>query len=306
MQMNKYFRYFLLVLYFIGTAARDVIARLILDYLGPLSTSAMMALLATVTCLLIDQAQIRLIKDHPRNHWNRSRVVRLFSLSVSTALAVYLGNVAIDKVGPVTYKILEVTTFPSWVAFLMFIFLHHAAPKKDLIATGIALLGFLIFYADRFDQFQVQWLGIAAALASALAYAVSLILAKGLLADNLRPASLIAGRFLLLGLLAVTVSPVELFQLPSNILWYLLGLGVIAYGVLFTFMFYLIREVPATTMAVFIAGAPIFTAVMAWLMVPGTSYSLIELGGLVVIVAGMLVAVIIEGNSPAPSPQAAD
>ena len=304
--MNKYFRYFLLVLYFIGTAARDVIARLILDHLDPLSTSAMLALLATVTCLLIDQAQVRFIKDYPRNHWNRSRAFRLFCLAVSTALAVYLGNLAIERVGPVTYKILEVTTFPSWVAILMFIFLHQAAPKKDLIATGIALLGFLIFYANRFNQFQVEWLGIAAALASSLAYAVSLILAKGLLADQLRPASLIAGRFLLLGLLAVTVSPVELGQLPPHILWYLLGLGIIAYGVLFTFMFYLIREIPATTMAVFIAGAPIFSAVMAWLMIPGTRYTLIELGGLVIIVTGMLVAVIIEDHSPAPAPQAAE
>jgi drug/metabolite transporter (DMT)-like permease len=298
--MNKYLRYALLTFFFIAAAARDVVSKLVLDYLDPLRMSAVLAFIAVITCLLISLAQTRLRKDRRKNLWDRTKLLLLFFLSVTTALAVYLGNLAIVNVGPVTYKIIEVVTYPSWVALFMFIFMRQAVPKKDLIATAIALLGFLLFYSDRFDQFQVQWLGMAASLGSALFYAASLILAKELLAKDLRPASLVTGRFLLLGMLALTASPVDLIQLPPRIIWYLLGLGTIS------FMFYLIREVPASTMAVFIAGAPIFSAILAWLMIPGTKYTWIEMVGLVIIVAGMLVAVFIEEDAPRTAPIAAD
>lgn len=302
MGMNKYLRYSLLVCFFIGAAARDVVSKIVLDYLGPLRMSTILAFIAVIICLLISFVQSKLSKNYRQNKWNRSNLLRLFALSITTALAVYLSNLSIQQVGPVTFKIIEVTTYPSWVALFMLLLIRQKVPKKDLLATGIALLGFLVFYAESFDQFQVQWLGITAAICGALFYAVSLILVKGLLANNLHPASLVAGRFTLLGMLALTVSPVDLINLPTYILWYLLGLGAIAYAILFTFMFYVIREITPSTMAVFIAATPIFSASMAWLFIPGTTYTWLEMLGMGIIVAGLLTAVFINEDSPNTSP----
>lgn len=304
--MNKYLRYFLLVIFFLSAAARDVVSRIVLDYLGPLRLSAVTALIAVITCLLISTLQNRVRNGRPKNQWDRSKILRLAALSLTTALAVYFSNLSIQQVGPVTFKIVEVTTYPSWVALFMFLFLRQAAPKKDLIATAIALVGFFIFYADRFEQFQVQWAGIFASIGAALFYAASLVLAKGLLAQNLHPASLVAGRFMLLGTLALFASPVDLVQLPAHILWYLVGLGAVGYAILFTYMFYLIKEIQPSTMAVFIAGTPIFSATLTWLMIPGTTYSWLEMLGMGIIVAGLLVAVFIDEEKLHPAPAAVE
>lgn len=298
--MNKYLLYFLLAMSYIAAAARDVVSKLVLAYLNPLALSAIVALLTVLTCLVIGLIQKLGNKDRPKSVWNRPNGMRLFVLSVVTVGAVYFANLAIELVGPVTYKVLEVTTYPVWVAAFMFVLLRQAVPKKDLLATGIALAGFLVFYANRFDQFQMQWLGIVAALASTVFYAASLVLAKSLLNNRVHPADLLAVRFLLLSSLILTVSPVEIIQLPPHILWYILGLGIVFYGLLITFMFSLMREVQPSTMAVFIAGAPIFSAVLAWLMIPGTRYTGLEMLGLAIIVAGLLVAVFIE-EKPAKS-----
>jgi drug/metabolite transporter (DMT)-like permease len=300
--MNKYLRYALLVFFFIATAARDVISKIMLEYLKPLRLSALTSIIAVFTCLIILQVQKKLQKNYRENDWNRAKVLRLFALSITTFFAVYLTNLSIQEVGPLTFKIIEVTTYPSWVALLTFFIMHQKVPKKDLIATAIALIGFFVFYAESFDQFQVQWLGIAASIMASFSFAASLLLAKWLLAHNLQPASLVAGRFTLLGLIAITASPIDLVHLPPNILWYLIGLGIISYAFMFTFMFYVIKGVPASTMSVFIAGTPIFSATLTWLLIPGTTYTGLEFLGLGIIVAGLLTVVFIDEKEPEKSP----
>ena len=292
--MSKYFRYALLAFFFISAAARDVFTKIVLQYLRPLHLSALTSIIAVITCLLIHQAQKKVEKDYQANVWTRAKALRLLALSITTFFAVYLTNLSIQEVGPLTFKIIEVTTYPSWVALLTLLIMRQKVAKKDLVATAIALLGFFVFYAESFDQFQVQWLGIAVSVGASFAFAASLLLAKWLLAHKLQPASLVAGRFTLLSLVALTIPPAEVIQLPTNIQWIVLGLGVISYAILFTFMFYVIKGVPATTMAVFIAGTPIFSATLTWLLIPGTTYSGMEFLGLAIIVAGLLAAVFID------------
>lgn len=300
--MNKYLRYALLVFFFIAAAARDVVSKIMLDTFKPLRLSALTSIIAVVTCLVILQIQKKIEPNYQKNVWTCAKVMRLFALSISTFSAIYFTNLAIQQVGPLTFKIIEVITYPSLVALLTFLLMHQNVPKKDLIATAIALIGFFVFNAKNFDQFQVQWVGIAAALAGSFSFAASLLLAKWLLAHNLQPASLVAGRFTLLGLVALTVSPTDLTLIPTRILWYLIGLGIFAYAILFTFMFYVIKGIPASTMAVFIAGTPIFSATLTWLLIPGTSYTGMELLGLGIIVAGLLTVVFIDEKNPEEIP----
>jgi len=304
--MNKYVRYALLAFFFISAAARDVFSKIALEYLKPLHLSALTSIIAVITCLIILQSQKKVQKAYRKNAWTRAKALRLFALSITTFFAVYLTNLAISEVGPLTFKIVEVSTYPSWVALLTMLILHDKVAKKDLVATGIALVGFFVFYAQSFDQFQVEWLGIAVSVGAAFAFAASLLLAKWLLAHNLQPASLVAGRFTLLGLVAFLIPPANVIQLPTNIQWLVLALGVISYAILFTFMFYVIKGVPAPTMAVFIAGTPIFSASLTWLFIPGTTYTGLELLGLGIIVTGLLAAVFIDDKPPEEIPSVAD
>jgi len=304
--MNKYLRYALLIFFFIATAARDVVSKIMLGYFKPLRLSALTSIIAVFTCLIILQIQKKYQKNYKENNWTRAKVLRLIALAISTFFAVYLTNLSIQEVGPLTFKIIEVTTYPSWVALLTFLIMQQKVPKKDLIATGIALIGFFVFYAESFDQFQVEWLGMAASIVASFSFAASLLLAKWLLAHNLQPASLVAGRFTLLGLIALTASPIDVIQLPSHILWYLIGLGVISYAIMFTFMFYVIKGVPASTMAVFIAGTPIFSATLTWLLIPGTTYTGLEILGLGIIVMGLLTVIFFDEKEPEEIPAAAN
>jgi len=300
--VNKYLRYALLVFFFIAAATRDVVSKIMLDYLKPLQLSALTSIIAVITCLLLHEAQKRVQKNYQKNDWTREKIIRMFALSVTTFFAIYLTNVSIQEVGPLTFKIVEVTTYPSWVALLTFLVMHQKVPKKDLIATAIALAGFFIFNWENFNEFEVQWLGIIASVCAAFAFAASLLLAKWLLSNQLQPASLVAGRFTLLGLIAFTLPTATAIQLPVRIQWILLGLGVFAYAFLFTFMFYVIKGIPASTMAVFIAGTPIYSATLTWLLIPGTTYTRLELIGLGIIVAGLLAVVFIDEKEPEKIP----
>ncbi len=301
--MNKYMRYALLVVFYLAAAARDVVSKIVLEHLKPLQLAALTSLIAVITCLVIHQIQKKIQRNYQKNVWTRTKVLFLITLSITTFFAVYLTNLSIQQVGPLTFKIVEVITYPSWVALLTWLLMHQKVPKKDLLATVITLGGFFVFYSQSFDQFQAQWLGIIASIGGSFAFAASLLLAKWLLAHHLQPVSLVAGRFTLLGLVALTIRPITVTQLPADIQWYLLGLGVLAYGILFTFMYYVIKGIPASTMAVFIAGTPIFSATLTWLLIPGTTYTGLELLGLGIIVAGLLAVVFIDEKEPDKLPE---
>ena len=302
--MNKYLRYALLVFFFISAAARDVVTKIMLDYLKPLQLSALTSIIAVITCLLLHEAQKKIQKNYQKNKWTRAKIIRIFALSVTTFFAIYLTNLSIREVGPLTFKIVEVTTYPTWVALLTFLIMHQKVPKKDLIATAIALVGFFVFNWENFNEFEVQWLGIIASVCAAFAFAASLLLAKWLLANHLQPASLVAGRFTLLGLIALTLPPAVVIELPARAQWILLGLGIFAYAFLFVFMFYVIKGIPASTMAVFIAGTPIFSATLTWLLIPDTTYTGLQMLGLGIIVVGLLAVVFIDEKDPNKLPAA--
>ncbi len=69
-------------------------------------------------------------------------------------------------------------------------------------------------------------------------------------------------------------------------------------------MFYVIKGIPASTMAVFIAGTPIFSATLTWLLIPGTTYTGLQMLGLGIIVAGLLAVVFIDEKEPDKLPAA--
>jgi drug/metabolite transporter (DMT)-like permease len=291
---QKKFGYLMLIIFFLGGALKDVILKLVMQELDPLRTSAVLALITSISSFIFFyfKQMVSKRKTTPKR-WPFKHYFLLFCLGITTAFAVYLGNLAINLVGPLTSKCLQVIAYPLFLSLISFIAIREIIAKKDIIATLISVAGFFVFYLEQLSD--LAWLlpGLAAAAGASLAYAISLTIGKALLERGILPELIVAGRFLPLGLLTFFLFPgTGIWQsLPTNTVWTILLLGVFAYAGLFIIMFYGIREIPATAVSAFFAAMPIFTALFSWLLIPGTMFTLIELGGLAVIVIGLFFAV---------------
>ena len=77
-------------------------SKIVLEHLSPMQFSAATSFIAVITCLIILQIQKKAQKDYQQNEWTRAKGIRLIALSCTTFFAIYLTNLAISEVGPLT------------------------------------------------------------------------------------------------------------------------------------------------------------------------------------------------------------
>ena len=285
--------YLSLFVFFIGWAAKDVLAKVSLGYVDPMTFSLIVSLAVVISVFLFIQVK-RIIggRTTQSTTWTRSMHIRVLLLSLFTALALYLSIVAIDLVGPVGYAVTDVVFYAIWVALISFLLIGEIISKFTTLATIVSIIGFIVFYLGGVsDNISLQLSGIVAASLSSLFYALSLVIIKDLLSKGVQPENLILYRFLLLALLSLLILRRVLASFPYSVILSILLLGVLGYAVLFMVFFYALRDVPATLISVFVASGPVFIALFTWLIIPGTSYTIIQIGGLAIILFGLLFAV---------------
>ena len=287
--MKNSWNYWILFVFYSGGAIREVTTKLILETYSPEVVSSVTALIAVLSVTLFFLVgKKRYTKAAEKEKWSPNVLVQLGALSISTASAVYFCNVAIDQIGPLSYKLVQVIVYPVSLSLLAFLILREVVSRKIVVSTSVALIGFFIFYANSLPELTFGWMGVVASAVSAVSYAVSLMFVKNLLSQNIIPEKIVAARFLFLGLFSFFVLPTSTFEFSLRAGFSLLLLGALGYGGLFTLFFYGVKNVPATTVNVFIASTPLFSALFSWLFLPGVKYNVVEIIGLLIIVFALI------------------
>ncbi len=277
--------YWMLLVFYGGGAVREVVTKLALESFSPGFVSSLTSMIAVLSVLLyfwIRRPRYRAAVE--KENWSVGVLMWMVVLSVFTAGAVHFGNVSIDRVGPLSYKLVHVTVYPVSPSFLAFVLLRERMSRQVVISTVIALVGFYVFYAGQFANLALGWFGLFAGVVSSLSYAVSLLIIKHLLSQNIIPEKIVAARFLLLSLGTIFVMPATAMELTLRSGFLLLLLGVLGYAGLFTMFFYGVKDIPATTVNVFVASTPLFSAFFTWLLLPDVHFTALEMIGLWIII----------------------
>ena len=283
--MNNRWNYGILFVFYCGGAIREVVTKLILETYSPEAVSSVGALIAVLSVTLFFLLGKQRYKEAiEKENWAGNVLVWLGALSIFTASAMYFSNVAIDRIGPLSYKLIQVIVFPVSVSLLAYVILQEVISRKIVVSTSIALVGFFVFYANHLMELTFGWMGVVAAGVSAVSYAVSLMFVKRLLSQNIIPEKIVAARFLFLSLFSIFILPSSTFDFSFRAGLSLLFLGSLGYAGLFTMFFYGVKDIPATAVNVFIASAPLFSALFSWLLLPDVKYSAVEIIGLLIII----------------------
>ena len=284
---------FLILVFYLGWAAKNVVIEITLPEIDPSSLT-----LAVSFVTVLGAIPIVFVQNHRRGRriwvWfsDRSITARLALVSVTTAVAMYTTIAAIDLIGSFAYAVTDVIAYAASLSILSFLFLDEGINTAVVQATIIAIIGFLIFnLGSDPESGSLRLLGIIVAIIASLFWAISIILIKQLLDSGVSPEELVFFRFLLLGLLALFVIPGEMAKLSLPVLFQILLIGLFGYAILFMVFFYGLKDVSPPIVAVFVASTPLFTAIFTWLLIPGTSYSVIQMVGLAVIIFGLLYAI---------------
>ncbi len=293
--MKNRWSYWILFVFYSGGAIREVTTKLILETYSPAVVSSVTALIAvlSVTLFFLVGKQ-RYKKAAEKEKWSTQVLVQMGALSISTALAVHFCNVAIDQIGPLPYKLVQVIVYPVSLSLLAFVILREVVSRKIVVSTSVALIGFFVFYANSLSELTFGWAGVAAAAVSAVSYAISLMFVKSLLSQNIIPEKIVAARFLFLGLLSFFILPASAVDFSWRSGLSLLLLGALGYGGLFTLFFYGVRNVPATTVNVFIASTPLFSALFSRLFLSNVKYTVVEVIGLLIIVFALVLVLLVK------------
>jgi drug/metabolite transporter (DMT)-like permease len=201
-------------------------------------------------------------------------------------------NIATDLIGPVSYKIIDGIAYPVFLGILAFFFLGEVISSRTLAAALIALAGFGVYYADQFAYLQVNLPGLLAAIVTPFFFAISMIQIKWLLSHHFVPEKVVAVRFSLITLAALVWLPGHFPAMTSQSWLLVILIGSLGLALLFFILFTALTNIPATAMTVFSASTPLFSAVTAWLLIPGTTYQLNHYIGLTIIMVGLVSKVV--------------
>ena len=289
---------FLILVFYLGWSAKNVVIKVTLSDIDSLQLTLALSIVVVLSSLPIVFVQNNR-KKRQFWHWfgNRTIAVKIVSVGLTTAIALYTAVVSIDLIGPFAYAVTEVIAYALWLSALSFLFLGDRLSKSIAQAMVISIIGFIVFtLGNTTSSGSPQFAGIGLAVVSSLFWAGSIILIKQLLTEGVSPEELVAFRFMPLAIIAIIVIPGNLEALSLPVVIKVLLIGIFGYTTMFMVLFYGLRDVSATIVGVFNASGPLFTALFAWLLIPGTQFSGIQLLGLAIIMCGLVYAIVREGD----------
>lgn len=284
--MHKRWAYFLLTVFILGAAIKEVYAKLVLNVLDPFPFTLITSVVAQITALGVVGARA-LARQQEEPRWDGPVWLRVTLLCLATFGALLFNNIATDLIGPVSYKIIDGISYPVFLVILAFFFLGEVISRRTLLAALIALVGFGVYYADQLPYLRVNLPGLLAAVISPFFFAISMVQIKWLLTRKIAPAKIVAARFSAITLAALFWLPGHFPRLAGEMWLLVLLIGSVGLAGLFLILFEALKHIPATHMTVFSASTPLFSAVTAYLLIPGTAYQLNHYLGLGIIVVGL-------------------
>ena len=218
------------------------------------------------------------------------------------AFVQWLYFVAIERL-PIGIALLIQYLAPLLIALWARTVMHEPVRRRIWLALGLALVG-LAFVVEAWHGLSLDGLGVAAALAAAVAYAVYVLMAERAVGRR-DPASLICYGFLFAALFWAAVQPFWRFPAGRfdddvSLLGHLSGwslpvwalmLFVVVVGTMITFLLVTaaLRHISATKVGIVAMLEPVAATVVAFLWL-GESFGATQLVGGAIVLAAILLA----------------
>ncbi len=282
----------LLTLYCLLWALKDVLTKLFLVDLDPVSLTFYLSLFSTVYTLTL---LVRKKFSQPALFFaGRYNVVSLFQLGlmgVVSAGAFLTVVFAVYLDGPVLYSLVNSGTYPAFVAMMGFLFLSEQFPRRKLLGLSLAIMGVLVFQWEKLQVLNFDFSGALIAAFSALFFSWAITLVKLLLKKSITPEELLFSRFLittsLLGSVLLVTGSLE----TIDNLWQLGMLSLLGYTLPFLMSFYALRNVPINIFGIFMTTIPMISLLFSLVLLPGFSITTWQLLGGAIVLAGLWLSI---------------
>lgn len=273
----------------IGWAFKDVLIKIHLATINPLLITYLISFSALVTVISL---RIISIKPNSQTKAIRSSNMKLskLGLAVFTAIALISSIYSINIVGTVEFTMIDSITYPICLSILARIYVKEKINRSLFLSLLLASLGIVVFYVDSVEiSGKAVALGVGFTLLSSMSYAISLILIKNLLKANFTSVEIITIRFSLIGIIGLLGIVNSRQQLSLDTIFYPVLIGCIGYTSLFYFLLEGLKYIPAVIVAVFVACAPLFSAIITWLLIPNITFTKVQLVSLGIVLVALLI-----------------
>ncbi|NGM87434.1 EamA family transporter [Parapusillimonas sp. SGNA-6] len=192
-------------------------------------------------------------------------------------------------------------TMPFWVVLFAWAFLHERPSRQQMVAIALAAIGLVAVIAP--------WRGLGSltgsllALAGGMGWGVGTLLAKRLFQRHTLNVLSVTAWQMLLG--AVLTWPFTLvFPQPdivwtAEVIWGIAYMAILASALGWWLWLSVVRRVSATVAGMSSLGVPVLTVILAWALL-GERPTLLEIAGIVFIMAGLVVVTTASGQAAKP------
>lgn len=282
----------LLLLYCLLWALKDVLTKLFLAALDPVSLTFYLSLFSMFfTLMLLVHKQISQPALFFAGRYNALSLFQLGLTGMISAGAFLTVVIAVYLDGPVLYSLVTSGTYPAFAAMMGFLFLDEQFPRRMLFGLGLAIIGVLIFQWEKLQVLDFGFNGALIAALSALLFALAITLVKQLLKKSITPEELLFSRFLITTILLGLVLWVTGSLGAAGNLWQLGMLSLLGYTIPFLMSFYALRKVPINLFGIFITTIPIISLLFSLALLPGFSITMWQLLGGVIVLVGLWLSI---------------
>lgn len=281
----------LLSAFSLGWAIKDVLIKRHLATINPLVVTYLISFSAFVSVIFLRIISIK-FNGRTRAIGTFKLKLSILGLAVFTAIALISSIYSINIVGPVQFTIIDSIAYPICLSILARIYFMEKINRSLLLSLLLASIGIIVFYVEdsEISGKVVAW-GGGLTILSSFSYAISLVLIKNLLKSNFETLEIITIRFSIIGSIGFLGILINRHQLSLDIAIYPILIGSIGYTSLFYFLLEGLKNIPAVIVGVFAACAPLFSAIVTWLLIPNTIFTKLQLVSLGIVLISLLIPI---------------
>jgi len=282
----------LLALYCVLWALKDVLTKLFLVGLDPVSLTFYLSLFSAFFTLML---LLRKYYTHPAlfyaGRYDKKSWLQLALMGGISAGAFLAVVYAVYLDGPILYSLVNSGTYPAFVALMGFSFLGEQFPRRKLFGLSFAIGGVLIFQWEKLQLLNFEFSGALLTALSAFLFSLAITLVKQLLKKSITPEELLFSRFLITtGLLGIVLTVTGSISLPGQP-WQLGILSLLGYTLPFLISFYVLQKIPISLFGIFMTTVPIMSFFFSLLLLPQFSVSIWHVLGGAIVVVGLLLSI---------------
>ena len=280
-----------LFVFIVITAFIDIGNKIIMRWLSPIEAAALVAGFGAFFALGSSLLRVFVFKTKKRINFDGITYIKLILLGIGAGSSMVVINIAINAIGPLTFRVLQIITFPTFVALLTYFIEGVVISRREFISTLIGIGGFLIYFVEELNHISFVYIGIVASILAAMIDAVVITLTKHLAIQGVSNELVITYRLSLLGISSIFFVSDLPDEISLQIIVLIIGLGLVGYWLRYRLMIEGIRYLPATTLSIYSVTTPVFTAIFNRLFIMDEPYHFAQIAGMVLIVLSLFYAV---------------